>query len=81
MVRIALASWNSEIRSPVICFLGGRHLDRRRGNVRAQLGEPDAVEQFTAVLAASPDHFIRTRAAAHVDLAFVHVGAGTRDTA
>jgi tetratricopeptide (TPR) repeat protein len=62
-------------------FLGGTHLDRWRGNVLAQLGEPDAVDQLTAVLAASPDDFVRARAAVHVDLAFAHARAGARDAA
>jgi tetratricopeptide (TPR) repeat protein len=62
-------------------FLGGSHLDRWRGNVLAQLGEPDAVDQLTAVLAASPPDFVRARAAVHIDLAFAHTRIGARDAA
>lgn len=53
-------------------FLGGSHLDRWRGNMLAQLGEPEAVDQLTAVLARTPPDFVRARAAVHVDLAFAH---------
>jgi tetratricopeptide (TPR) repeat protein len=62
-------------------FLGGSHLDRWRGNVLAQLGEPEAIQQLTAALAASPADFVRARAAVHVDLAFAHARAGSRDAA
>lgn len=62
-------------------FLGGSHLDRWRGNVLAQLGEPEAASQLTAVLAATPADFVRARAAVHVDLEFAHARAGARDAA
>jgi tetratricopeptide (TPR) repeat protein len=62
-------------------FLGGSHLDRWRGNVLAQLGEPEAIQQLTNALAASPADFVRARAAVHVDLAFAHARAGSRDEA
>jgi tetratricopeptide (TPR) repeat protein len=62
-------------------FLGGSHLDRWRGNVLAQLGEPEAIDQLTGVLAASPPDFVRARAAVHVDLAYAHAQAGARDEA
>jgi transcriptional regulator with XRE-family HTH domain len=62
-------------------FLGGSHLDRWRGNVLARLGEPGAVDQLTAVLAATPADFVRARAAVLVDLAYSHSRAGARDAA
>jgi tetratricopeptide (TPR) repeat protein len=62
-------------------FLGGSHLARWRGNVLAQLGEREAIQQLTAVLAASPADFVRARATVHVDLAFAHALAGDRDAA
>jgi tetratricopeptide (TPR) repeat protein len=62
-------------------FLGGSHLDRWRGNVLAQLGEPEAIQQLTTALAASPPDFVRARGAVHVDLAFAHARAGSRDAA
>lgn len=62
-------------------FLGGSHLARWRGNVLAQLGEPEAIQQLTAALAASPADFVRARAAMHVDLAFAHARAGGRGAA
>jgi tetratricopeptide (TPR) repeat protein len=62
-------------------FLGGSHLARWRGNVLAQLGEPEAIQQLTTALATSPADFVRARAAVHVDLAFAHARAGSRDAA
>ncbi|HEX5121378.1 MAG TPA: helix-turn-helix transcriptional regulator [Pseudonocardiaceae bacterium] len=62
-------------------FLGGSHLDRWRGNVLARLGEPGAVDQLTAVLAATPADFVRARAAVLVDLSYAHTRAGARDAA
>lgn len=62
-------------------FLGGTHLDRWRGNVLAQLGDPEAIQQLSRVLATSPPDFVRAQAAVHVDLAFAHAQAGSRDAA
>jgi tetratricopeptide (TPR) repeat protein len=62
-------------------FLGGSHLERWRGNVLAQLGEPEAIQQLMAVLATSPADFVRARAVVHIDLAFAHARAGSRDAA
>jgi transcriptional regulator with XRE-family HTH domain len=62
-------------------FLGGSHLARWRGNVLAQLGEAEAIQQLTAALAATPADFVRAQAAVHVDLAFAHARAGARDAA
>lgn len=62
-------------------FLGGTHLDRWRGNALAQLGEPEAIDQLTAVLAAGPGEFIRAHSGVHVDLAFAYTRIGARDAA
>jgi tetratricopeptide (TPR) repeat protein len=62
-------------------FLGGAHLDRWRGNVLAQLGEPEAIDQLTGALARLPQVWVRSRAALLVDLAYAHAAAGDRDAA
>lgn len=62
-------------------FLGGSHLDRWRGNALAKLGEPDAIDQLTDVLARVPGEFTRAKLGTLVDLAFAHAAAGDRDAA
>jgi tetratricopeptide (TPR) repeat protein len=62
-------------------FLGGSHLDRWRGNALSKLGEPDAIEQLTDVLARVPGEFTRAKLGTLVDLAFAHAAAGDRDAA
>jgi tetratricopeptide (TPR) repeat protein len=60
-------------------FLGGSHLDRWRGSALARLGEPESIDQLTAVLATGAGEFVRAHAAVRVDLAFAHARAGDRD--
>ncbi|GGP42068.1 tetratricopeptide repeat protein [Saccharothrix coeruleofusca] len=64
-------------------FLGGRHLDRWRGNALVHLGEPEAISQLTAVLDFAERHpsFVRANAGLLVDLALAHAAAGERDAA
>lgn len=62
-------------------FLGGSNLDRWRGNALAKLGEPDAIDQLTAVLARVPGEFTRAKGGTLVDLAFAHAAAGDREAA
>lgn len=62
-------------------FLGGSNLDRWRGNALAKLGEPDAIDQLTDVLARVPGEFTRATGGTLVDLAFAHSAAGDREAA
>ncbi|PXY23467.1 hypothetical protein BAY59_27750 [Prauserella coralliicola] len=62
-------------------FLAGSHLDRWRGNVLSQLGEPDAIDQLARTLPLLPPDFNRARASMLVDLAYAHAAAGDRDGA
>lgn len=64
-------------------FLGGRHLDRWRGNALVHLGEPSAIDQLTSALDFAERHptFVRANAGLYVDLALAYGAAGERDAA
>jgi tetratricopeptide (TPR) repeat protein len=75
----------TEARHPDLpfIFLGGRHLDRWRGNALVHLGEPEAIDQLTAALDFAEKHptFVRANANMYIDLALAHAAAGERDAA
>jgi tetratricopeptide (TPR) repeat protein len=77
----ALSPENPQDPALPFIFLGGSHLDRWRGNALSKLGEPDAIEQLTDVLARVPGEYTRAKLGTLVDLAFAHAAAGDRDAA
>lgn len=77
----ALLPQNHQDPALPFIFLGGSNLDRWRGNALAKLGEPDAIDHLTDVLARVPGEFTRARVGTLVDLAFAHAAAGDRDAA
>lgn len=77
----ALLPQNPQDPALPFIFLGGSNLDRWRGNALAKLGEPDAIDQLTEVLARVPGEFTRAKVGTLVDLAFAHAAAGDREAA
>jgi tetratricopeptide (TPR) repeat protein len=73
----------SEVVHPELpfLFLGGTHLDRRRGNALVHLGAPEAIEQLEGLAEGMQPSFVRASASIYVDLALAYSAAGDREAA